>query len=89
MPSVEYEAVLLLAPLAGLLAWLSATRARRGRAFAGLGAALSAALIVAALAGLFVGEGSALRVLVIDVSASTRGATAPLLQRFHLIVDRQ
>ena len=69
MPSVEFVSVLVLAPVAGVAAWLAVRRARRGRLSA-LAAAVSAALMVAALAGIFVGEGSALRVFVIDVSAS-------------------
>jgi len=74
MPIIEHIWILLLAPVAGLLAWLVSGRAGRGRRPARLAAACSAALIVAALAGIFVGEVSALRVFVIDVSASTRGA---------------
>ena len=83
MISTDYIGVLLLAPVAALVAWLLATRGRRGRWIAGAGAALSAALIVVALAGIFAGETSALRVFLVDVSASTRGAATVLLPRIR------
>jgi len=79
MPVVSHPILLLLAPVAGLAAWWLAARARPGRRLAGAAAALSAALIVVVLAGLHVGEGSGLRVFVVDVSASTRGRTEAIL----------
>ncbi len=78
MVLVEYPGLLVLAVLAGLAAWFLARRGRRGILVA-LGAALSAAIIVVALAGVVRTEGSALRVYLVDVSASARGAPAALL----------
>ncbi len=80
MFSVDYPHVLLLAPVAALVAWFVATRGRRARLLTGLAAALSAALIVAALAGIFLHQGAALRVFLVDVSASTRRAGASALK---------
>ena len=79
MLSVEHTSLLLLVPVAGLAAWLLARRGRRHGVIAGLGAALSAAVIVVALAGVHVSKGSALRVFIIDVSASARSAPVALL----------
>ncbi|MFH1731986.1 MAG: VWA domain-containing protein [Planctomycetota bacterium] len=83
MLSVEHTGLLLLAPVAGLCAWFLATRGRRRGALAGIGAALSAMLIVVALAGVFVSRGSALRVFIVDVSASARDAPAALLPQIR------
>ena len=83
MVSVEYIGILLLAPVAGALAWWAATRGRRGRRVAGWSAAVSAALMVVALAGIFEPGESALRVFLVDVSGSTRGAGAAHLARLR------
>jgi len=83
MLSLEHSGLLLLAPVAGLCAWFLATRGRRRGALAALGAAISAMLIVVALAGVFVSRGSALRVFIVDVSASARGAPAGLLPQIR------
>ena len=85
---IEHIRVLLLAPVAGLLAWWLVARGRRGHRIAGLCAALSAALMVVALAGIFAGEGSALRVFLIDDSASTRGAATALLPQVRAAASR-
>ena len=82
MLSVEYTGLLLLVPVAGFGAWFLARRGRRG-VIAGSGAALSTALIVVVLAGVHVSKGSALRVFIVDVSASSRGAPAALLPRIR------
>jgi Mg-chelatase subunit ChlD len=79
MLSIEHIAIALLAPIAAAAGWLVATRARRGRTtWAGAGAALSAAVFAIALAGVLTGASTALRVFLIDVSASTRGRTVEL-----------
>ena len=83
MLSVEHTGLLLLAPVAGLAAWFLARRGRRRGVVAGVGAAISAAMIVVALAGVHVSKGSPLRVFIVDVSASSRGAPAALLPRIQ------
>ena len=88
MLSAENPAFLALAPVAALAAWFLVRRGRRRGVVAGLGAALSAALIVVALAGVFVSKGSALRVFLIDVSASARGAPAALLPQVRAAAAR-
>jgi len=80
MLSVESVVLLVVAPLAGAAAWLVAARGR-GRRLRRASAAVSATLLVAALAGLTVQEGGGLRVFLVDVSGSMRGAGAARLPR--------
>jgi Mg-chelatase subunit ChlD len=88
MLSVDSTAVLLLAPLAAWAAWWLAVHGRRGRRLTGAAAALSAALIVAALAGIYAGEPATLRVFLVDVSASTQQTGADLLPHVRSAAGR-
>ena len=84
---IEISILLIFAPLAAGAAWWLLYRARRGGLAAG-SAALSAGLIVVALAGLFAGRPSGLRVFVVDVSGSMRGQTAEFGDRILAEAER-